>query len=106
MTVLSQIWQLGSAVGTIVSCSIGFPSDAMVQILANSWTDSPKRFQGGTCGGTNPRRDGPRFVKLMEAGKLDMKSLASQTYPLAQTTEAYRVAMNRTVVATIVTPNA
>ena len=106
MTVLSQIWELGSAVGTIVSCSIGFPSDAMVQILANSWTDSPKRFQGGTCGGTNPRRDGPRFVKLMEAGKLDMKSLASQTYPLAQTTEAYRVAMNRTVVATIVTPNA
>jgi S-(hydroxymethyl)glutathione dehydrogenase / alcohol dehydrogenase len=106
MTLLSQIWQLGSAVGTIVSCSIGFPTNAMVQIPANNWTDGAKRFQGGTCGGTNPRRDGPRFVKLMEAGKLDMKSLASQTYPLAQTTEAYRVAMNRTVVATIITPNA
>ena len=68
--------------------------------------DGAKHFQGGTCGGTNPRRDVPRYVRLMEAGKLDMKSMAQKTYPLKDTTEAYRVAMNRTVVATIVTPNA
>ena len=75
-------------------------------LIDGQWTDGAKFFRGGTCGGTSPRRDGPRYVRLMEAGKLDMKTMAARTYPLAQTTEAYRVAMNRTVVATIVTPNA
>jgi S-(hydroxymethyl)glutathione dehydrogenase/alcohol dehydrogenase len=106
MTVLSQVWQLCSRTGTAVSCSIGFPQDARVQIPPNEWADGPKHFWGGTCGGTNPRRDVPRFVRLMEAGKLDMKSLAQRTYPLAQSREAYDAAMNRVVVATIVAPAA
>jgi S-(hydroxymethyl)glutathione dehydrogenase / alcohol dehydrogenase len=106
MTVLSQIWQLGSAVGTIVSCSIGFPANAMVQIPPNEFADGAKRYQGGTGGGTNSRRDVPRYVRMMEAGKLDMKTLAAKTYSLKDSTEAYNVAMNRTVVATVVTPNA
>ncbi|MEQ1574241.1 MAG: alcohol dehydrogenase catalytic domain-containing protein [Vicinamibacterales bacterium] len=105
MTVLSQVWQLCSQVGTAVSCSIGYPPDAKVEIPANQWADGQKQFWGGTCGGTNPRRDGPRYVRLIETGRLNMKALASRTYPLADTVEAYRVAMNRTVVATIVTPN-
>ncbi|MEQ1575420.1 MAG: alcohol dehydrogenase catalytic domain-containing protein [Vicinamibacterales bacterium] len=106
LTVLSQIWQLCSSTGTSVSCSIGYPAGSVVQISATNWADGAKHFWGGTCGGTNARRDVPRYVRLMEAGKLDMKSLAARTFPLAQTTEAYRVAMNRTVVATVVTPNA
>jgi hypothetical protein len=35
-----------------------------------------------------------------------VKLLASKTYPIAETTEAYRVAMNREVVAIMLTPNA
>jgi len=42
----------------------------------------------------------------MESGQLDMKALASKTYPLNQAREAYQVCADRTVVATIVTPNA
>lgn len=106
MTVLSQVWQLCSQVGTAVSCSIGFPQGAMMQVPANQFCDGAKHWRGGTGGGTNIRRDVPRYVRLMEAGKLNMKALAQRTYPLNQATEAYRVAMNREVVATIVTPNA
>lgn len=106
MTVLSQVWHLCSQAGTAVSCSIGFPPGAMVQIPANQFCDGAKHWRGGTGGGTNIRRDVPRYVRLMEAGKLNMKVLAQRTYPLSQATEAYRVAMNREVVATIVTPNA
>ena len=105
MTILSQIWQLCSRAGTATSCSIGFPTRAMIEIPANNWADGAKFFQGGTCGGTNVRRDVPRYVRMMEAGKLDMKVMAQRMYPLKDATEAYRVAMNRTVVATIVTPN-
>jgi S-(hydroxymethyl)glutathione dehydrogenase / alcohol dehydrogenase len=105
MTVLTQIWQLGSDIGTIVSCSIGFPLGANVEIPANNWCDGAKHFQGGTGGGGNGRRDVPRYIRLMEAGKLDFKTMAAKTYSLKDATEAYNVAMNRTVVATIVTPN-
>ena len=42
----------------------------------------------------------------METGQISMKALASRTYPLAQTREAYQVCADREVVATIVTPNA
>lgn len=106
LTVLSQCWQLVSRIGTGTSGSIGFPSDQMVQIQPNQFADTSKHWWAGTAGGTHTRRDVPRYVRLIEVGKIDMKALASQTYPLAQATEAYRVAMNRTVVATIVTPNA
>jgi S-(hydroxymethyl)glutathione dehydrogenase/alcohol dehydrogenase len=105
MTVLSQAWHLCSQAGTAVTCSIGFPPGAMVQIPANQFCDGAKHWRGGTGGGTNIRRDVPRYVRLMEAGKLNMKVMAQRTYPLSQATEAYRVAMNREVVATIVTPN-
>jgi len=106
MTVLSQCWQLLSRVGTGTSGSIGFPQDERVGINPNQFADASKHWHAGTAGGTHTRRDVPRYVRLIEVGKIDMKSLASQTYPLGQATEAYRVAMNRTVVATIVTPNA
>jgi hypothetical protein len=42
----------------------------------------------------------------MESGQLNMKALASKTYPLKQAKEAYQACADRTVVATIVAPNA
>ena len=105
MTVLSQCWQLVSRVGTGTSGSIGFPSDQRVEIQPNQFADASKHWWAGTAGGTHTRRDVPRYVRLAEVGKLDLKVLASRTYSLNQTREAYEVAMNRTVVATIVTPN-
>ena len=106
VTVLQQCWELESSVGTLVTCSVGHPRDAVVQISASQWADGPKHHWGGTGGGTNDRRDSPRHVRLMETGQLDMKSLASKTYPLSQTREAYQECADRTVVATIVAPNA
>jgi S-(hydroxymethyl)glutathione dehydrogenase/alcohol dehydrogenase len=104
MTVLQQCWELVSRVGTGTSGSIGFPNDQRVQIPPNQFADASKHWWAGTAGGTHTRRDVPRYVRLAEVGKLDLKALASRTYPLDQATEAYRVAMNRIVVATIVTP--
>jgi cell division protein FtsB len=41
----------------------------------------------------------------VETGQLNMKALASATYPLARAREAYQAAADREVVATIVTPS-
>jgi Zn-dependent alcohol dehydrogenase len=78
----------------------------MVQFGAAQWADGAKHHWGGTNGGTNDRRDIPRFVRLMETGQLNMKALASKTYPLNQAKEAYQVCADRSVVATIIAPNA
>jgi S-(hydroxymethyl)glutathione dehydrogenase/alcohol dehydrogenase len=105
LTTLLQSWELCSQIGTMVSCTIGQPEDAMVQIPASQWADSAKHHWGGTDGGTNDRRDVPRYARLMETGQLNMKALASKTYPLTQTREAYQVCADRSVVATVITPN-
>lgn len=106
VTVLQQCWELVGRIGTGTSGSIGFPADKMVQIPPNQFADTSKHWWAGTSGGTHTRRDVPRYVRLAEVGKLDLKIMAAKTYRLDQATEAYRVAMNREVVATIVTPNA
>jgi S-(hydroxymethyl)glutathione dehydrogenase/alcohol dehydrogenase len=103
---LQQCWELESSVGTLVTCSVGHPVGAMVQISASQWADGAKHHWPGTGGGTNDRRDSGRYCRLMETGQLDMKTLAAATYPLDKTREAYQVCADRTVVATIVSGNA
>jgi S-(hydroxymethyl)glutathione dehydrogenase/alcohol dehydrogenase len=105
VTVLNQCWELGSSVGSIVTCSVGHPSDAFVRLPASQWADGAKHHWPGTGGGTNDRRDSQRYCRLMETGQIDLKAIASRTYPLGQTREAYQVCADREVVATIVTPN-
>ena len=102
VTVLNQCWELESAVGTLVTCSVGHPADAFVALPASQWADGAKHHWPGTGGGTNDRRDSARYVRLMETGQVNMKAIASATYPLRQTREAYQVCADRTVVATIV----
>jgi S-(hydroxymethyl)glutathione dehydrogenase / alcohol dehydrogenase len=104
--VLEQCWDLCSQIGTLATCSVGQPDNAFVRIKASQWADGAKHHWPGTGGGTNDRRDVPRFARLIEHGQLNMKALASKTYPLSQAKEAYQAAADRTVVATVVTPNA
>ena len=106
ITTLMQSWDLCSRVGSAVSCTVGQPEDAFVQIPGSQFGDSAKHWWVCTAGGTNDRRDTPRYARLMETGQLNMKALVGGTYPLSATREAYQVCADRTVVATIVTPNA
>jgi Zn-dependent alcohol dehydrogenase len=85
---------------------VGHPDDATVKIAAAQWADGAKHHWPGTGGGTNDRKDSPRHVRLLETGQLDMKTLVGKTYPLSQSREAYQVCADRTLIATVVTPNA
>ncbi|MEQ1909967.1 MAG: alcohol dehydrogenase catalytic domain-containing protein [Vicinamibacterales bacterium] len=105
VTVLNQCWELGSSIGSIVTCSVGQPNNAFVQIPAAQWADGAKHHWPGTGGGTNDRRDSPRYVRLMETGQINFKALVGKTYPLSQTREAYQVCADREVISTVVLPN-
>jgi S-(hydroxymethyl)glutathione dehydrogenase/alcohol dehydrogenase len=106
ITTLMQSWELCSRIGTAVSCTIGQPENGFVQIPGSQFGDSAKHWWAGTAGGTNDRRDLPRYIKLVERGLLNMRALVGRTYPLAQTREAYQACADRTVISTVVTPTA
>ena len=105
VTVLNQCWELGSAIGTIVTCSVGHPNTAFVSLPASQWADGAKHHWPGTGGGTNDRRDSPRYVRLMETGQINMKATVGRVFPLAQTRQAYQECADRTVISTVVTAN-
>jgi Zn-dependent alcohol dehydrogenase len=48
-------------------------------------------------------RDLPRYVRLIEKGVIDMKSLVTATYPLERALEATQAVADRTTVAAVVT---
>jgi S-(hydroxymethyl)glutathione dehydrogenase/alcohol dehydrogenase len=97
--VLQQCWDLGSQIGTIVTTSVGHPTGAKVQIPASQWADGAKHHLPGTMGGCNPRRDSPRFIRLIETGQFDMKSISTATFPLDRARDAFQAAADRTTVS-------
>lgn len=101
---LQQAWQLCSPVGHVVTTGVGHPPGAMVSFPASQWANSSKSHQPGNVAGANALRDLPRFVRLIEAGLFDAKALATATYPLERTREAFQAAADRTTVAAVVVP--
>ena len=106
ITVLNQCWELGSSIGTIVTCSVGHPSAGIVSLPASQWADGAKHHWPGTGGGTNDRRDAPRHVRLMETGQIDIAATVGKTFPLSQVRQAYQECADRTTISTVVTANA
>jgi S-(hydroxymethyl)glutathione dehydrogenase / alcohol dehydrogenase len=98
---LQQAWQLCSPVGHIVTTSGGHPPNSVVTIPANQWANGAKSHQPGNLAGANPMRDIPRFVRLIEAGLFNAKALATATFPIERTREAFQAAADRTTVAAV-----
>jgi Zn-dependent alcohol dehydrogenase len=48
-------------------------------------------------------RDIPRYVKLIEKGVIDMKSMVTATYPIERTHEAIQAVGDRTVLGAVIT---
>jgi Zn-dependent alcohol dehydrogenase len=47
-------------------------------------------------------RDIPRYVRLIESGRFDAKSLVGTVLPLEKTLEAYRGVIDRTTVNAVI----
>jgi S-(hydroxymethyl)glutathione dehydrogenase/alcohol dehydrogenase len=98
---LQQAWQLCSPTGHVVTTSIGHPAGTMVSFPANQWANASKNHHPGNLAGAHSMRDLPRFVRLIEAGLFDAKSLATGIFPLERTREAFEAAAYRTTVASV-----
>ena len=99
---LQQAWQLCSPTGHLITTSVGHPAGSMVSFPASQWADGSKNHHPGNLAGAQSMRDLPQYVKLIEAGLFDAKSLATGIFPLDRTREAYQAAADRTTVAAVV----
>ena len=57
----------------------------------------------GQAGGASPLREIPRFVRLLEQGQFDAKSMATRIVPLERMLEAYEEVAYRTTITAIMT---
>ena len=99
---LQQAWQLCTPTGHVVTTSIGHPAGSMVSFPANQWANASKNHHPGNVAGAHSMRDLPRFVKLIEKGLFDARSMATGIFTLDRTREAYQAAADRTTVASVV----
>ena len=99
---LQQAWQLCSPAGHLVTTGVGHPAAATISFPANQWANGAKNHHPGNVAGAQSKRDLPRFVKLIEAGLFDAKSLATAIFPLERAREAFEAAAYRTTVAAVI----
>jgi S-(hydroxymethyl)glutathione dehydrogenase/alcohol dehydrogenase len=99
---LQQAWELCSEAGHLVTTGVGRPKGAKITFSADEWANAKKNHHPGNLGGANPKRDLPRFVRLIETGQFNAKALATATYSLDRAGEALQAAADRTTVAAVI----
>ncbi len=98
---LQQAFEITKGGGHIVT--LGFQQQGNVSFPAARFANIGRTFHAGQQGGLNMLRDLPRFVKLIEKGLFDAKSMVTATYPLERTMEAIQAVAARTTLAAVVT---
>jgi len=100
--VLQLAWTICPSGGVIRTCGVGQGMGANVTFPAGQWANALKTHIPGNFAGVNTMRDIPEFVRLVETGHFDAKSLVGQKFPLAQAREALQVAADRSQITGMV----
>ena len=74
-----------------------------ISIPGTQFTIGGVTHHPGQAGGASPMRDVPKFVRLLEQGQYDAKSLATRVAPLDRMLEAYEEVAYRTTITAIMT---
>jgi S-(hydroxymethyl)glutathione dehydrogenase / alcohol dehydrogenase len=86
---ITQAYASARRGGTVVV--VGMPRmDAMVTFPAFGMFYDEKRTLGCVYGSAQVRRDFPRFVELVETGRLDLATMVSRRLALAEVNDAFR----------------
>jgi S-(hydroxymethyl)glutathione dehydrogenase/alcohol dehydrogenase len=97
---MQQAWELTRTGGSLVY--LGFGQPGTVSFPATQFANRGRNVYSGQQGGLNMMRDLPRFVRLAEEGKLDLKSMVTSTWPLEKTRDALQVLSDRTAMCPVV----
>lgn len=94
-----QAWEMTRAGGNLVT--LGLPR-GNISLPAGAWSNRGRHHHAGQYGGVNAKKDVPRFVKLVDRGLFDAKSIVTATYPLERTREAFQAVGERTTTCAVV----
>lgn len=98
---LKQAWELCPLAGTLVT--LGINQNGEISLHGDLFALWGRTHHASNYGGTNLKRDVPRYAKLLDLGQYDAKSIVGQTYGLERTDEAFQAVLDRSVVnATII----
>ncbi|OFW32413.1 MAG: hypothetical protein A3G76_12975 [Acidobacteria bacterium RIFCSPLOWO2_12_FULL_65_11] len=97
---MTQAWQMTRRGGSIVY--LGFGQVGTVSFPASALANNGRTLISGQQGGLNFMRDIPRFVRLVERGQLDLKSMVTSTWRLDQLRSAFQVLADRTEMCPVV----
>jgi S-(hydroxymethyl)glutathione dehydrogenase/alcohol dehydrogenase len=98
---LQQTFDMTRAGGHIVMLGVAWRGD--VKFNASQFSNRGRTYHSGQQGGLNMLRDIPRYVKLIEKGVIDMKSMVTATYPIERTREAIQAVGDRTTLGAVIT---
>jgi len=97
---MQQAYQMCALGGHVITTSL---ARGTFTLPASLFSIGGVTHHGGQAGGANPMRDIPRFVRLLEAGQYDAKSLATLVVPFDRMLEGYEQVAYRTTVTAIMT---
>jgi S-(hydroxymethyl)glutathione dehydrogenase/alcohol dehydrogenase len=98
---MQQAYQMCALGGHIVTTSL---VRGNITLPGTLFSIGGVTHHGGQAGGASPMRDIPRFVRMLESGQFDAKSLATTVVPIERMLEGYEQAAYRTTVTAIMTP--
>jgi S-(hydroxymethyl)glutathione dehydrogenase/alcohol dehydrogenase len=94
-----QAWEMTRAGGNLIT--LGLPR-GNITLPAGTWSNRGRVHHAGQYGGVNAKSDVPRFVKLVDMGLFDAKSMVTASYPLERTREAFQAVADRTTACAVV----
>lgn len=98
---MRQALEFTRTTGDVIYLGAGYPGD--VSMPAGPFANYRATRHSGQMGGMHPLRDIPRFIRLVEKGRLDVKSLATHLCNLDGVTDAFQRVADRTTVAAVCT---
>jgi S-(hydroxymethyl)glutathione dehydrogenase/alcohol dehydrogenase len=95
---VQQAYQMCALGGHLVTTSL---VRGNITLPGTLFTIGGVTHHAGQAGGASPMRDIPRYVRLLEEGQFDAKSLATTVVPLERMLEGYEEVAYRTTVTAI-----
>lgn len=99
---LQQAWAVVRNGGYVRTCSIGHPQGANVTFPGGQWANAGKTHVPGNYAGVQALRDLPRFVRLIETGAFDAKSMVGRVFGVDRMREAAEMAADRSAITAII----
>lgn len=97
---MRQAYEMCAAGGDVITTSLVRGDLALPAFLFSIGGIS---HHGGQAGGTNPMRDIPKYVRMLDQGQYDAKALATRIVALDDIMDAYEEVAYRTTVTAIMT---